>query len=152
MVGVSHKEGESVSTKSAQDSYERKRINVLDSEMAYIDVGEGDPVIFLHGNPTSSYLWRNIIPHVEGKARCLAPDLIGMGQSGKMPDGGVYRFVDHYRYFEAWMEALNLSENITFVIHDWGSALGFHWSNLNREAVKGLVYICLLYTSDAADE
>lgn len=127
---------------SAHDPYRRERIKVLDSEMAYIDVGEGDPIVFLHGNPTSSYLWRNIIPHVEGMGRILAPDLIGMGDSGKNPAGS-YRFVDHYRYLEAWFEAVGVGDNAILVIHDWGSALGFHWACQNRhtDAVQGIAYM-----------
>jgi haloalkane dehalogenase len=111
----------------ATDSYERKRIAVLDAEMAYVDTGEGDPVVFLHGNPTSSYLWRNVILHVEPHTRCLAPDLIGMGNSSPAPNGS-YRFVDHARYLDAWFEVLGLNENVTLVGHDWGSALGFYWA------------------------
>ena len=81
--------------------------DVLGTEMAYVDVGAGDPIVFLHGNPTSSYLWRNVIPHLSDRARCLAPDLIGMGDSGKAPTGA-YRFVDHARYLDAWFDALGL--------------------------------------------
>ena len=125
---------------SANDSYKRKRISVLDSEMAYVDVGEGDPIVFLHGNPTSSYLWRNIIPHCEGLGRCLAPDLIGMGDSGENPAGS-YRFVDHYRYLDAWLAAVGAVENVTFVIHDWGSALGFHWAYRHPQQVRGIAYM-----------
>ena len=126
---------------SAEDRFERKRIAVLDSEMAYIDTAvAGDPIVFLHGNPTSSYLWRNIIPHVMDYGRCLAPDLIGMGESGKNPAGS-YRFVDHARYLDAWFEAMDLKENVTLVIHDWGSGLGFHWANRNRDKVKAIVYM-----------
>ncbi len=127
---------------SAEDHYERKRVAVLDTEMAYVDVGEGAPIVFLHGNPTSSYLWRNIIPHCEGLGRCLAPDLVGMGQSGENPAGS-YRFVDHYRYLEAWFEAVGITENVVLVIHDWGSALGFNWAYQNRDdsRVQGVVYM-----------
>ena len=128
---------------SANDPYERKQVSVLDSEMAYVDTGSGDPVVFLHGNPTSSYLWRNIIAEVEGSARCLAPDLIGMGDSGKNPAGS-YRFVDHARYLDAWFEAVGLdqrSKNVTLVIHDWGSALGFHWAHRHQDSIKALVYM-----------
>jgi haloalkane dehalogenase len=125
---------------SPNDNYSRKRAMVLDSEMAYVDVGAGDPVVFLHGNPTSSYLWRNIIPYLAGGARCLAPDLIGMGASGGNPAGS-YRFVDHARYLDAWLETVSATRNATFVIHDWGSALGFHWGNRHREAVKGFCYM-----------
>ena len=124
----------------AADRYSRRRIPVLDSEMACVDTGAGDPVVFLHGNPTSSYLWRNVIPHVEGTARCLAPDLIGMGESGKASRGS-YRFRDHARYLDAWFEALGLSQNLTLVVHDWGSALGFDWAERNRASVRGLVYM-----------
>jgi haloalkane dehalogenase len=125
---------------SAADPYERQRITVLDSEMAYVDVGQGDPIIFLHGNPTSSYLWRNIIPHCEGIGRCLAPDLIGMGKSGPNPTGS-YRFVDHYRYLTAWLEAVDVTENVIFVIHDWGSALGFNWAYRHPQRVQGIAYM-----------
>lgn len=124
----------------ATDSYMCQRIRVLDSEMAYVDTGEGDPIVFLHGNPTSSYLWRNVIPHLEKIGRCLAPDLIGMGQSGKAP-GGSYRFVDHVRYLDAWFEALELRKNVTLVMHDWGSALGFHWSRRYPNRVRAMVYM-----------
>ena len=127
-------------TISSQDNYQRKRIAVLDSEIAYVDTGEGDPVVFLHGNPTSSYLWRNVIAEVESGARCLAPDLIGMGESGKAPDGS-YRFVDHVPYIDAWIEALGLNSNITFVCHDWGSALAFHWAHRHPDRVKGIAYM-----------
>jgi haloalkane dehalogenase len=125
---------------SANDRYTRQRIAVLDSEMAYVDTGAGDPVVFLHGNPTSSYLWRNVIPHVEKLGRCLAPDLIGMGDSGKAANGS-YRLVDHARYLDAWFEALGLNKNVTLVMHDWGSALGFYWTSRYPERVKGLVYM-----------
>lgn len=125
---------------SAKDPYERKRIPVLDTEMAYIDEGEGDPVVFLHGNPTSSYLWRNVIPEVASEGRrILAPDLVGMGESGKAPDGS-YRFFDHARYLDAWFDALEL-DNVVLVIHDWGSGLGFHWANRHRERVRGICYM-----------
>jgi haloalkane dehalogenase len=96
---------------SSIDDLPRKRVRVLDAEISYVDVGEGDPIVFLHGNPTSSYLWRNIIPFVERSGRCLAPDLVGMGRSGKSPDRA-YRFVDHVRYLDAWFDALNLTKNV----------------------------------------
>src|SRR5262245_28139486 len=125
---------------SAHDPYPRRRIAVLDSEMAFVDTGGGAPVVFLHGNPTSSDLWRNVIPHVASRARCLAPDLIGMGDSGKSP-AGRYRFVDHARYLDAWLDALGLTRAVTLVVHDWGSALGFHWARRHPERVAGLVYM-----------
>ena len=127
-------------TISSQDNYSRKRVAVLDTEIAYVDTGEGDPVVFLHGNPTSSYLWRNVISEVEGGARCLAPDLVGMGDSGKAPDGS-YRFVDHVRYIDGWFDALGLTSNMTLVCHDWGSALAFHWAHRHSERVKGIAYM-----------
>ena len=127
-------------TISANDPYKRNRVSVLDSDMAYVDTGSGDPVVFLHGNPTSSYLWRNIIPQVEKGHRCLAPDLIGMGDSGKNPAGS-YRFVDHARYLDAWFEAMDLTQSVTLVIHDWGSALGFHWAHRHPERIKAIVYM-----------
>lgn len=125
---------------SPADPYERRRVVVLGTEIAYVDAGEGDPVVFLHGNPTSSYLWRNVIPCVEPHARCLAPDLVGMGDSGETP-GGSYRFVDHARYLDAWFDALGLTENVTLVGHDWGAALGFHWAHRHPERVRGLAYM-----------
>jgi haloalkane dehalogenase len=125
---------------SPHDPYLRRRVAVLDSEMAYVDTGVGDPVVFLHGNPTSSYLWRNVIPQVEKCGRCLAPDLIGMGYSGKAPNGS-YRFVDHARYLDAWCDALGLTKNVTLIMHDWGSALGFYWAHRHPDRIKGLVYM-----------
>ena len=125
---------------SATDPYERRRIAVLDTEIAYIDTGTGAPIVFLHGNPTSSYLWRNVIPHVEGLGRCLAPDFVGMGSSGKAPDGS-YRFVDHARYLDAWFDTLGITQNVTLVGHDWGSALAFYWAYRHSDRVKGIAYM-----------
>ena len=125
---------------SAVDPYPRHRAAAGDTEIAYVDSGAGGPIVFLHGNPTSSYLWRNVIPHLESSARCLAPDLVGMGASAKAPDGS-YRFVDHSRYLDAWFDAVGLTGNVTLVMHDWGSALGFHWAHRHPQAVKGLVYM-----------
>src|SRR3954453_6955646 len=104
---------------SAAFPYQKQRRRVLGREMAYVEVGVGDPIVLLHGNPTSSYLWRNVIPHISGSGRCLAPDLIGMGRSGKSPAGS-YRLADHVRYLDAWFEALDLTR-VTLVVHDWGS-------------------------------
>jgi len=122
------------------DPNPRRRVPVLDTTMAYVDTGAGHPVVFLHGNPTSSYLWRNVIPLVEPHARCLAPDLVGMGDSGKAPTGS-YRFADHARYLDAWFEALGVTGNATLVMHDWGSALGFHWARRHPDRVRALVYM-----------
>ena len=103
-------------------------------------MGEGDPIIFQHGNPTSSYLWRNVMPHLQDQGRCIAIDLIGMGDSDKLDNVGPdsYTFVEHREYLDAALEALNVAENVTWVIHDWGSALGFDWANRHRDAVKGI--------------
>ena len=125
---------------TAADPHPRRTANVLDCEMTYVETGNGDPVVFLHGNPTSSYLWRNVIPHLSGQTRCLAPDLIGMGDSGKTPDGS-YRFADHARYLDAWFDALGLTERVVVVGHDWGSALGFDWACRHPERVKGIAYM-----------
>jgi haloalkane dehalogenase len=122
------------------DRHPRRRVAVLDTEMSYVDTGRGDPIVFLHGNPTSSYLWRNIIPYLSKHGRCLAPDLVGMGQSGKSPARG-YRFIDHARYLDAWFEALNLRSNITLVIHDWGSALGFYRAFRYPSQIKAIAYM-----------
>lgn len=122
------------------DPHPRKRVAVLDTEMSYVDTGQGDPIVFLHGNPTSSYLWRNIIPYLSKHGRCLAPDLVGMGQSGKSPTNA-YRFVDHAHYLDAWFEALNLTNNVTLVIHDWGAALGFHRATRYPEQIKAIAYM-----------
>ncbi|WP_134322247.1 haloalkane dehalogenase [Cumulibacter soli] len=122
---------------------EKRYTDVLGRRMAYVDVGTGDPIVFLHGNPTSSYLWRNVIPHVQSSARCIAPDLIGMGDSDKLADSGPdsYRFVEHRRYLDALLRQLGVTERVTLVVHDWGSALGFDWANRNRECVLGIAYM-----------
>lgn len=113
--------------------------------MAYVEMGDpdGDPIVFLHGNPTSSYLWRNIMPYVTGLGRCIAPDLIGMGESEKLPDSGPdrYRYPEHREYLFALLDQLGVDENVTLVIHDWGSALGFDWANQHRDAVKAIAYM-----------
>jgi haloalkane dehalogenase len=112
--------------------------------MAYHERGQGAPVLFLHGNPTSSYLWRDVIPELEGRGRLIAPDLIGMGDSGKLPDPGpdTYRFVTHQKYLAAFIDTLiGRDAKILFVIHDWGSALGFDWANHHRDRVRGIAYL-----------
>jgi haloalkane dehalogenase len=128
---------------SAAFPYRKKRRRILGREMAYVEVGQGDPIVLLHGNPTSSYLWRNVLPHLEPLGRCIAPDLIGMGDSDKLPDSGPgsYRFVEHRRYLDALLETLDVRERVTFVVHDWGSALGFDWANRRRQAVKGIAHM-----------
>ena len=123
--------------------YKKQFAEVLGSRMAYVDVGSGDPIVFLHGNPTSSYLWRNVIPHLVPHGRCIAPDLIGMGDSAKLADSGPgsYRFVEHRRYLDALLEQLGVHERVTLVVHDWGSGLGFDWANRHRDAVSGIAYM-----------
>jgi haloalkane dehalogenase len=128
---------------SPDERYEKKRIAVRGLEMAYVETGSGDPIVFLHGNPTSSYLWRNVIPHLEGQGRCIAPDLVGMGDSDKLPQSGpdAYTFVQHREYLDALLESLGVDSNVTFVIHDWGSALGFDWAHRHPGSVKGIAYM-----------
>ena len=118
-------------------------VEVEGKRLAYVEVGEGDPIVFQHGNPTSSYLWRNVMPHLEGRGRLIAPDLIGMGDSDKLPDSGPdrYRFVEHRDYLWDLLDQLGVRENVTLVIHDWGSALGFDWANQHREAMRGIAYM-----------
>jgi len=125
-------------TISADFPFEPHLVEVLGSKMHYVDEGEGDPVLFLHGNPTSSYLWRNIIPHVSPHARCIAPDLIGMGKSDKPKLA--YRFQDHARYLDGFIEELDL-KNITLVVHDWGSGLGFHYARRHPDNIKGIAFM-----------
>jgi haloalkane dehalogenase len=128
---------------SAAFPYQKHRRRVLGREMAYVEVGQGDPIVLLHGNPTSSYLWRNVLPHLQPLGRCIVPDLIGMGDSDKLSDSGPgsYRFVEHRRYLDALLESLAVRERVTLVVHDWGSALGFDWANRHREAVKGIAFM-----------
>ena len=121
----------------------KQRAAVHGRQMAYVESGVGDPIVFLHGNPTSSYLWRNVMPHLEGLGRCIAPDLIGMGNSQKLePSGpGSYRFVEHRRYLDGLLDVLEVGKKVTIVGHDWGSALGFDWANRHRSAIKGIAYM-----------
>lgn len=123
-------------------TYEKKRNQVFGLEMAYVEEGSGDPIVFLHGNPTSSYLWRNIIPYAQKFGRCIAPDLIGMGDSAKLAGSGphAYTFAEHSRYLDELLHQLGVRERVTFVLHDWGAALGFDWSRRHPDAVKGMVY------------
>ena len=128
---------------AAAERHPKQYKEVLGARMAYVEAGSGDPIVFLHGNPTSSYLWRNVIPHCAGLGRCIAPDLIGMGDSAKLSPSGPdrYRFVEHRRYLDALLDALDVRERVTLVIHDWGSALGFDWANRHRAAVRGIAYM-----------
>ncbi len=121
----------------------KQMISVKGKSMAYVEMGEGDPIIFQHGNPTSSYLWRNVMPHLADQGRCIAIDLIGMGDSDKLDGAGAdsYTFVQHREYLDGALQALGVEQNVTWVIHDWGSALGFDWANRHRDAVKGIAYM-----------
>ncbi|MEM9561099.1 MAG: haloalkane dehalogenase [Actinomycetota bacterium] len=123
-------------------------VEVLGSNIHYIDEGKGDPIVFVHGNPTSNYLWRNVIPHLTAHGRCIAPDLIGMGKSDK-PDIA-YGFNDAYRYLEQFIEQLELT-NVTLVLHDWGSALGFHYANLHRNNIKAIAFMEAMYDVPSMD-
>lgn len=119
----------------------KRRVAVLDTTMAVYETGAGNPIVFLHGNPTSSILWRDVIPHVAHLGRCIAPDLIGMGDSDKRPgDGEQYRFTEHRRYLDALLDALDVHDQVTLVLHDWGTALGFDWANRHRDAVSAIAY------------
>ena len=121
----------------------KKFIQVLDKTMAYVEEGQGDPILFLHGNPTSSFLWRNIIPSVADLGRCIAPDLIGMGDSDKLDNSGrdSYRFVEHRRYLDTLLTQLHMDSQVTLVLHDWGSGLGFDWAKRNPDKVKAIAYM-----------
>ena len=127
----------------SDEELEKKNIKVLGKNMSYVEKGEGDPIIFQHGNPTSSYLWRNIIPYLENQGRCIAIDLIGMGDSDKLTDEGnnTYSYHVQKKYFDACIEELEINKNITFVIHDWGSALGFNWAYEHQQDIKGICYM-----------
>ena len=122
---------------------DKLRVEAAGHEMAYVEMGAGDPIVFLHGNPTSSYLWRAVIPHLAGSGRCIAPDLVGMGDSQKLENSGPtsYRFVDHRRHLDDLLERLGVVDRVTLVVHDWGSALGFDWANRHRDAMKGIAYM-----------
>jgi len=122
---------------------EKKTIEVNGKSMAYVEAGSGDPIVFQHGNPTSSYLWRNVMPHLSDQGRCIAVDLIGMGDSDKLDDSGPesYRYVEHRDYLFAAWEALGVKDRVTLVIHDWGSALGFDWACQHADSVLGIAYM-----------
>lgn len=129
---------------SAKMPYEKRYQDVQGKRIAYVEAGEGDPVVLLHGNPTSSYLWRNVIPELTGKGRVIAPDLLGQGDSEKLPAGdGPQRYSFHtvYNYLEGLLQAIGAAQNVTLVIHDWGSALGFYWAQQHPAAVRGIAYM-----------
>ena len=122
----------------------RKRyVQVLGRQMAYVEEGAGAPIVFLHGNPTSSYLWRSVMPELSGRGRLIAPDLIGMGDSDKLAaeDAGRYTFVRHRAFLDAFLDAVDVGTDVTLVIHDWGSALGFDWARRHPDRVSGIAYM-----------
>lgn len=121
----------------------KKFAQVFGSKMAYYQTGKGNLIVFLHGNPTSSYLWRNVIPQVEKFGKCIAPDLIGMGDSDKLTpsDATRYYFAEHFKYLEELLKKIGVKKNVTLVLHDWGGSLGFEWASRNAEKVKGIVFM-----------
>jgi len=121
----------------------KQYVSVLGQRMAYVEMGSGDPIVFQHGNPTSSYLWRNIMPGVADQGRCIALDLIGMGDSDKLTPSGPdrYTLAEHQRFFDEAMAALGVTNNVTLVLHDWGSAIGFDWARRHPNALKGICYM-----------
>ncbi|HEU4895229.1 MAG TPA: haloalkane dehalogenase [Acidimicrobiia bacterium] len=129
------------------DPSRKKTERVLGADMAYVEHGSGDPIVLLHGNPTSSYLWRRVIPHLSELGTCIAPDLIGMGDSERVDSGrDAYRFSTHARYLEALLGALGVDENVTLVGHDWGGALLFDWGRKNPGAVRGVAFMETIVT------
>src|SRR5215469_5517887 len=130
-------------TDSAQPFAAKKFLEINGRRMAYIDEGEGAPIVFAHGNPTSSYLWRNVMPACRGLGRLIACDMIGMGDSAKLPSSGPgrYTYAEQRSFLFALWEKLNLGNEVILVLHDWGSALGFDWANQNRDRVQGIAYM-----------
>jgi len=129
---------------SAEFPYEKRFLTVKGRQIAYVDIGSGDPIVMLHGNPTSSYLWRNVIPELEGSGRVIVPDLIGQGNSEKLPaeEGPErYSFEVAYEYLDGLLNQLDVNSNVLLVIHDWGSALGFHWAKNNADSIRGVAYM-----------
>ena len=124
-------------------SAEKKYIEILGKKMAYIDHGEGDPIVFLHGNTASSFLWRNITPHLEGLGRIIVPDLIGMGDSEKLDgiDNVDYKYHGQYKYLSTLLDSLDLGNQINLVIHDWGSAMGFQYARENSDLIKSISFM-----------
>src|ERR1700738_2657724 len=113
------------------------------NRMAYVDEGDGDPIVFAHGNPTSSYLWRNVMPHLEGLGRLVAADMIGMGASDKLHPSGPdrYNYAEQRDYLFALWDGLDLGDNVILVLHDWGSVLGFDWANQHRDRIQGIAFM-----------
>ncbi len=123
-----------------------RRVEVDGVGMAYVETGTGDPIVFLHGNPTSSYLWRNVLPWVDGLGRCVAPDLVGMGSSDALAPGSHYAFGEHAAMLAKTLHTLGVDERVTLVLHDWGSVLGFDWARRNSERLKGIAYMEAIVT------
>src|SRR5918996_829723 len=135
------------------DPGKKKAARVLGSTMAFVEYGSGDPIVLLHGNPTSSYLWRKVIPELADLGRCVAPDLIGMGDSARIAEGrDSYRFSMHAEYLGALLEVLEISRDVTLVVHDWGGPLGFDWGRKNPEAVKGVAFMETILTPFTWDD
>lgn len=128
---------------SSTQPREKKKVRVGGLDMAYVEAGSGDAIVLLHGNPTSSFLWRNVLPHLEGLGRLVVPDLIGMGDSDKLPESGPdrYRFVEHARYLDDFLDTVVADGKVTLVVHDWGSALGFYWAQRNAARVRGIAFM-----------
>ncbi|MEP6649114.1 MAG: alpha/beta fold hydrolase [Lapillicoccus sp.] len=139
----------------AEERYEKRFVDVRGRSMAYVEEGSGDPIVFLHGNPSSSYQWRNVISHLAGLGRCVAPDLIGMGDSAKLPDSGPdsYRLTEHRAYLDAFLDAVDVRKRVTLVLHDWGSALGFDWAFRHPALVRAIAYMeAFVATTDSWDD
>jgi len=133
---------------NARPFAEKKFVEVKGRRMAYINEGVGDAIVFQHGNPTSSYLWRNVMPHCRGLGRLVACDLVGMGDSDKLEASGPdrYTYAEQREYLQALWEQLDLGGRVVLVLHDWGSALGFDWANSHREQVQGIAYMEAIVT------
>ncbi len=123
--------------------HSKKNMKVFDKNMSYVEMGQGNTILFLHGNPTSSYLWRNIMPYMKEKGRCIAPDLIGMGDSDKLENksAGTYTFIEHRKWLDELLNLLDIGNKVILVVHDWGSALGFDWAKRNQDRVAGIAYM-----------
>jgi len=128
---------------SAPSGWPKQFVDILGSKMAYVEFGTGDPIVFLHGNPTSSYLWRNIAPELSDLGRCVVPDLIGMGDSAKLSESGPnsYRFVDHRRFLDAFLENMHVADRVVFVVHDWGIGPRLRFCRPPPEAIRGIPYM-----------
>lgn len=142
------------SSRNAAMPYEKRYAMVLGKRMAYVDAGQGDPIVFLHGNVTSSFMWRNVIPHLEDVGRCIAVDNIGQGDSEKLDPSGPssYRLTEHQRYIDGLLAELGVERHVTLVVHDWGSQLGFTWAQHHPDAVKGIAYLQALVGNFSWDQ